>query len=102
MTLTEIYFNYSKAIRQAEKLEEVARKLRDQANDKMAEILKDVKAAWESDNSSAYLRKGVKVQGDIVTTARNLENIASAIRKIAIQIRNAELEAWRIANERKM
>ena len=35
------------------------------------------------------------------TTSGNLKNIAAAIRTIAKRILEAELEAWRIANERR-
>lgn len=101
MTLTEIYFNYNRAMEQANRLDDISRQLDKQSDDKMEEILNNVRSAWESDNSAQYLRKGQKVQGDIKTTADNLRRIADTIRKIAKQIRDAELAAWRIANERK-
>ena len=101
MTLTEIYFNYNRAMEQANRLDDISRQLDKQSDDKMEEILNNVRSAWESDNSAKYLRKGQKVQEDIKTTADNLRRIADTIRKIAKQIRDAELAAWRIANERK-
>lgn len=101
MTLSEIYFNYSKAIRQAEQLESISRNLDRKANSDLSGILSEVRSAWKSDNSNQYISKGTKVQTDIRTTAKNLRAIAASIRKIALQIRNAELEAWRIANVRK-
>lgn len=100
-SLAEIYFNYNKAIEQAAKLEGIAKRLSTAADRDLETILSDVSRAWKSDSSPQYIRKGQKVQGDMHTTERNLKNIAQAIRTIAKRIFEAELEAWRIANERK-
>lgn len=99
-TLSEIYFNYDKAIGQANRLDDIAKRLTNAADVSMEGILGDVHNAWKSDSASAYLKKGEKVEKDIRTTAKNLQSIAQTIRIIAARIRNAELEAWRIANER--
>ena len=66
----------------------------------MENILNDVNSAWKSDSAPQYMKKGQKVEGDIRITAGNLENIAQAIRTIAQRNKEAELEAWRIANAR--
>lgn len=100
-SLAEIYFNYEKAIGQAARLEDIAKRLTNAADVTMEGILSDIHNAWKSDSTTAYLKKGEKVEQDMRTTAKNLQNIASAIQTIAVRIRNAELEAWRIANERK-
>ncbi len=100
-SLNEIYFNYNKAIGQATELEGISKRLKNAANDTMEDILNDVHVAWKSDSTSQYIKKGQKVEGDICTTANNLINIARTIRTIARRVRDAELEAWRIANERK-
>ena len=100
-TLSEIYFNYNQAIEQAKQLDEVAEQLTNAANRDMEDLLNDVSRAWKSDSAPQFLKKGQKVEGDMRTTARNLKNIASAIRTIAKRIREAELTAWRIANERR-
>lgn len=99
-SLSEIYFNYNRAIEQARELESISKRLKNAANNTMEDILNDVHVAWKSDSTPRYIKKGQKVEGDIRTTANNLTNIASAIRTIAQRIRDAELAAWRIANER--
>ena len=99
-SLSEIYFNYNKAIEQANKLDGVAQQLRKASDESMENILTTVNSAWRSDSSPQYIKKGQKVKGDIRTTAGNLTNIASTIRTIAERVLQAELEAWRIANER--
>lgn len=99
-SLSEIYFNYDKAIKQAGQLEAVAKDLKKAADTTMEDILNDVNSAWKSDSTPQYIKKGQKVEGDIRITAGNLDNIARAIRTIAQRIKEAELEAWRIANAR--
>ena len=99
-SLSEIYFNYNRAIEQAKELEGISRQLKKAADNTMEGILNDVHGAWKSDSAPQYIKKGQKVEGDMRTTAGNLTNIASTIRTIAQRIRDAELAAWRIANER--
>ena len=101
-SLSEIYFNYNKAIAQANRLDGIAKKMKNAANRDMQGILNDVSRAWKSDSAPQYVRKGEKVKGNIQTSSKNLEEIASTIRTIAKRVRGAELEAWRIANERKL
>lgn len=100
-TQSEIYFNYNQATRQANELDSIAQQLTKVSGNQLQSTLNSLSNAWKSDSATAYLRKGQKVQGDINTTAKNLRNIASTIRRIAKIVRDAELEAWRIANERK-
>lgn len=99
-SLSEIYFNYNKAIQQAERLDTIARRLKQAADGDMEGILNDVYRVWKSDSAPQYIQKGQKVKTDIVTASKKLNQIASAIRTIARQVRDAELEARRIANER--
>jgi len=67
----------------------------------MGSILGDMYKTWSSDSAPAYTKKGEKVEQDIGTTEKNLREIAQTIRIIAQRIRDAELAAWRIANDRK-
>lgn len=99
--LNEINFNYNKAMSQATELEDISKQLKNVANNTMEDVLNDVHVAWKSDSTPAYIKKGQKVEGDIRTTATNLNNIAQTIRTVARRVRDAELTAWRIANERK-
>ena len=99
-SLSEIYFNYNKAMQQAGQLDDVARQLKQAADRDMEGILNDVYRVWKSDSAPQYIQKGQKVKGDIGAVSKNLNQIAAAIRTIAQRVRDAELEAWRIANER--
>ena len=100
-SLSEIYFNYNQAMEQAKQLDKIAVRLTNAANKDMEDLLNDVNSAWKSDSAPQYIRKGRKVRDDMRTTSGNLKNIAAAIRTIAKRILEAELEAWRIANERR-
>lgn len=99
-SLSEIYFNYDRAVTQASQLDNVAKKLQNAANNNMESILNDVSRAWKSDSTLQYVKKCQKVEGDMRTSANNLKQIATTIRTIAKRVRDAELEAWRIAHER--
>ena len=99
-SLSEIYINYDRAIAQAKQLEDIAKRLQNAGDKTMEGILSDVNKAWKSDSTPQYIKKGQKVKTDIGTSAKNLKQIATTIRTIAKRVRDAELEAWRIANER--
>lgn len=99
-SLSEIHFNYKQAIEQANQLDSIAKNLKKAANRELEQILNDVNRAWKSDSTQAYIKKGRKLEGDMCISAKNLNQIADAIRSIAKRIRDAELEAWRIAHER--
>ena len=96
----QINFDYQKAREQAAWLDAMANKLeKEVANQKLDSILNDTNNAWRSDHSKEYIKKGQKVQEDIRASARNLRRVANAIRTIAKNLWEAEMEAWRIANE---
>lgn len=99
-SLSELYFNYNKAKEQANQLEDIANRLSSAAKQDMEKILNDVNNAWKSDSAPAYIKKGQKVEADMNTTVNNLKDIARTIRAIAKRVYDAELAAWRVANER--
>lgn len=99
-SLSEIYFNYNKAMEQASQLDDIAKRLNNAASQDVERILNDINAAWKSDSTAAYIKKGQKVETDMRTTANNIKNIAGTIRTIAKRVLDAEVTAWRIANER--
>ena len=98
-SLSEINFNYERAIRQAERLEALSMRLRNAANNDMGRLLNATRRAWRSDSAPLFLRKGEKVEADMQGVADDLKKTARKIRSIAEQVRAAEMEAGRIANE---
>ena len=100
MTRSEILFNYRQAIRQANKLDEIADKIERLATVKMDNTVGSLRNNWSSDNSQRYYSKAGQVQSDIETNARNVRRVASSIRTTAESIKNAELRALEIARAR--
>ena len=98
-TLSDINFNYDRAIRQAERLEVLSRRLKKAANEDMERILSAVNRAWKSASAPNYLRKGETVEADLAAMAEDLKKTALKIRTIAEQVREADMEARRIADE---
>lgn len=100
MTRQEIIFDYKQAIKQAEKLEEIAGKLKTLSVDKIENSIGTLKAAWQSDSSSQYYSKVSKVQEDIKNTSEYVKRIANSIRTTAKAVKEAELRALEIAKSR--
>ena len=100
MTRLEIIFNYTQAMRQAQKLDEIAGQLERLAKDRYGDTIWGIRNAWNSDNSEQYLVKARKVQNDILETAKKLRRIAESIRTTAEAIKRAELAALDIARSR--
>ena len=100
MSTESIIFNYQESIRQAERLEETAKKLDRIADNRMKDTENSLRAVWDSDNSEMYYKKFEIVADQIKNDAKNLRSAATTIRNIAESIKQAELEAERIARER--
>lgn len=101
MTQNEILFDYSQAIKQASKLDEIARKLDRLASDKMENTVGSLRSAWQSDSSQQYYNKVGKVQGDMRATAGKIKTIAQSIRTTADAVKRAEQRALEIAQTRE-
>ena len=99
---SEINFQYSRAMKQAQQLDSAAARLKRAADNNMEAILNEVYLAWKSENTPLYIRKGQKVEQEIHAIAENLTKTANTIRTVAERLRAAELEAWRIAHEKSV
>lgn len=99
-SLSTINFNYARAIQQAERLETLSVRLKQAADNDMERLLNATRRAWQSDSAPSYLRKEEKVGAEIRSLSDELKKTARKIRVIAEEIRAAEMEARRIANER--
>ena len=96
-SLAQINLDYQKAIRQADELDAVARDLDSLANNDFQGCLRNVSANWKGENSQAYIRKGNKLKSDINKSATQLRRVASTIRVIARNTRQADINARNIA-----
>ncbi len=95
----EIYMDYNAAIRQAERLESIARKVRSMGQESMSSTFNSIRASWTGENSEAFLDKGNVLKSKVLRVADDVAKTARVIREIAERTKNAELEAIRIATD---
>lgn len=98
---SEIRMDYNNALRQAETLEGIARDLRHTADKELQDCMSEVSRSWTGENATAYVNKCGTLKTGITKSADKLEKTAETIRKIAGNTYNAEMNALRIARERK-
>lgn len=99
-TRESIMMDYQAACGQASELEQIASNMKKMANNNLSQSLQDLSCYWQGSNAEAYLKKGTQLHLDITLNAKELENIASAIRTIAKNIYDAELKNIEIAESR--
>lgn len=99
-TRESIMWDYKAACGQAGELEQVASNIKKMANDNLSRNLQDLSNYWQGSNAEAYLKKGTQLHTDMKATAKELEDIASAIRTIAKNIYDTELKNIEIAESR--
>lgn len=92
-----IIFDYEATIRQAEKLEELADRLKGIAESDLEEVLSEVNQGWKGENATKFLSKGDRMRGKVLTSSSNLREIARTMRRMADNLRASEQEAARIA-----
>ncbi|MBQ9991569.1 MAG: hypothetical protein IJP31_11635 [Lachnospiraceae bacterium] len=102
MALSEstIIFNFQKAKRQADELDQIASNISKMASSEFGETMQNIARNWKGEKANAYLAKGSILQEDMKSTAGFLHKIAAEIREIAQRIYEAEMRALAIAQER--
>lgn len=98
MAFISIDFAYAR--RQADSLEEAAGKLRRMADNQFQNAMQGLNAQWKGDSATAYINKCVLMREKVFEEARNIENIAAALRNKIAQLYRAEQEAAQIAANR--
>ncbi len=96
----QIHLDYNQAMRQADKLDELAAELEQVGGTKLGEALGQVRANWSGENADAFLRKANVLTTQNGKNVKKLRSIASTIRTVATNTYNADLRALRIAQER--
>ncbi|MCD8012060.1 MAG: hypothetical protein LUG99_02585 [Lachnospiraceae bacterium] len=97
---SEISLDYNQAVGQADSLNEMARELRNAANVSIQECISGISGCWTGSNSAAYVKKCSQLKSDVLSTAAQLERTAAAVRTIAKNTYNAEMQALRLAQLR--
>lgn len=99
-TRAEIEINFQNAMSQADELDNIASQLESTTNQKFDGALQNIAANWKGDNARIYLAKGDELKNQMQATARDIRSTASAVRQIATNIRNAEMAALELAEQR--
>ncbi len=99
-TASKIEFDYSKALAQAEKLEDIAAEINNLSQSDLENSLQELRSGWEGEAFLLYMSKGERLREKISKTSRELNDAAKTIRRIAKNIYNAEMAALEIARSR--
>lgn len=100
-TKQQIEFDFEQARRRATELEEIASDISRLSRRDIEAAKADLAGAWKGESAQLFLQKTENLQENIRGTAKELNAIAAAIRKIAEQMYAAEMEALRIATQRE-
>ena len=95
----EIRMDFNKAMAQVGKLNAIASRLGNLADDDLYSSLNNIERNWDGENSEAFLEKGHKAKDKINRTAEKVKKVADTIETIAKRTMEAELAAIRIAEE---
>ena len=99
-SLSSIRMDFSKAIRQANQLEDISRTMKNLGSRRLEDILQSLGQSWTGENAVRYIGKGKQLEEKIEGTSNALANIAQTIRQIAQNVYEAEMRAWEIAHSR--
>ena len=96
-TKEEIEIEFSKAMTQAQDLEDVATAMLILANDLNVKEMARLEKSWKGNNGDALTMRWRKLIKDMMDTAQNIEQIAKSIRTTADLIYKAEKAAVMMA-----
>lgn len=99
-TREKIEFDFRQAMRQANKIDELANDLNRLSDKKFGGSLQNLASSWKGENASLYLTKGSSLQKKMNETAGELHAVAADIRTIAKRLYDAEMAALAIATTR--
>lgn len=96
---TSITLNYHKAVKEAEQLEDIARKLEEQKK-KLVESKGTLGKGWKGDNAESYQKKMWEREEELEQIIKDLRKIAQAIQDVAMISRNADLKVASLIKNR--
>ncbi len=96
----QIYLDYHLAIRQADKLDDLASELERVGGTQLNEALGRVRSNWTGENADAFMAKTSVLLSQNSKNVTKIRSIASTIRTIAMNTYKADMRALRIAQER--
>ena len=97
----EISMDYNRAIAMTDELTELRESFRQISQDQMMQLLSLLSSSWKGENADLFIRKlGTYIEGRSEVNTK-LEQTIESIRRHAENVYRAEMEALRIAQERK-
>lgn len=100
-TLTSIQIDFNRAMKQADRLDDLAYELTGLAQNQINGAMQEIHYSWTGEAAEQYLKKGQIIEEKVIQSASQLKKIAAVIRTTATVTYNAELEAIRIAQIRE-
>ena len=100
LTEQEINFNYNQAIQKANELSELLKCLSDASGTIMSTAMA-LKFGWQGNNADEFMRRCDSESRKIQGTRSKLEKLIAAIKNMAEEVKQAELNALAIARERE-
>lgn len=100
MNAFELYCDYIAARRQANELDNIARKLRSIANSYLPQTNDKLNGNWNGTASEAFLSKQNRRLGQIEAQANSLQQAADTIRRIAKRTYDTEMKALEMSKTR--
>ena len=98
-TAEQIYIDFKAMEEQVEKLRHIAQQEEQVSSEGMKQVLGTIAQNWQGENADLFLEKAGITQEKISTQAAEINRIADTVEKIAINYRDAELAAIRVAEE---
>lgn len=92
----EIEMDFSRAISQAQELEELSRELNTMATEHIRTALRILFSGWQGDSALIYQEKGEALTNDMLDTADDLIRVAKNIKSTANVVYTAEKAALQL------
>ena len=96
-TEIEIYMDFNKVEKLIEKLRQIATSMDKLSEDGMGASLTELRRNWKGDNANTFTSKGEAVKTGLDRTVADIRNTADSLEKMAMRLRDAEIENIRIA-----
>lgn len=95
-----ILFEFEKAKRQSQRLEDIANEMIKLSDNKYESSLYRLNSCWIGENSEEYQKKARILQEQMRNASIDLKNTAASLRQIATNIYHAEMRALELAKKR--
>ena len=96
-----ISFDYNATKRQVRDMKQIASEMRAIANNDMQNTISQIKINWKGNTSNNFCSKYNTLKERIITEARNIDNAADTLDRLAENIRESEERAEAILAERE-